>query len=130
MDCLIRLRGSEGRQLGLGDFLVGEDQAAGQEPDTLRGFRGKPGAAPRPHITLQWSRGGARIGIGSNGHLITEQSYVAPKAGLVATSLIVSSAALSDEPKITVLYSHYQPQNSEEFDKYYYAKHIPMVYSV
>jgi uncharacterized protein (TIGR02118 family) len=50
------------------------------------------------------------------------------KAGMVATSLIVSSAALSDELKITVLYS--QPQNSEEFDKYYYAKHMPMVYAV
>jgi hypothetical protein len=50
------------------------------------------------------------------------------KAGMVATLLIVSSAALSDELKITVLYS--QPQNPEEFDKYYYAKHMPMVYAV
>src|ERR1700740_2792956 len=50
------------------------------------------------------------------------------KAGMVAASLIVSSAALSDELKITVLYS--QPQNSQEFDKYYYAKHMPMVYAV
>jgi uncharacterized protein (TIGR02118 family) len=50
------------------------------------------------------------------------------KAGMVATSLIVSSAALSDDLKITVLYN--QPQNSEEFDKYYYAKHMPMVYAV
>ena len=49
------------------------------------------------------------------------------KAGMVAASLVVSSAALSDELKITVLYS--QPQNSQEFDKYYYAKHMPMVYA-
>jgi uncharacterized protein (TIGR02118 family) len=50
------------------------------------------------------------------------------KAGVVAASLIVSSAALSDELKITVLYS--QPQNSQEFDKYYFGKHMPMVYAV
>ena len=50
------------------------------------------------------------------------------KAGMVAASLVVSSAALSDELKITVLYS--QPQNSQEFDNYYYAKHMPMVYAV
>ena len=50
------------------------------------------------------------------------------KAGMVAASLVVSSAALSDELKITALYS--QPQNSQEFDNYYYAKHMPMVYAV
>ncbi len=46
------------------------------------------------------------------------------KAGMVAASLVVSSAALSDELKITALYS--QPQNSQEFD----AKHMPLVYAV
>jgi len=49
-------------------------------------------------------------------------------AGLVAASLIVSSAALADELKVTVLYS--QPKSAEEFDKYYYSKHMPMVYAV
>jgi uncharacterized protein (TIGR02118 family) len=50
------------------------------------------------------------------------------RAGIIATSLILSSAALSEELKITVLYS--QPKNAEEFDKYYYAKHMPKVYAV
>ena len=50
------------------------------------------------------------------------------KAGLIAASLIVSSAALADELKVTVLYS--QPKNAEEFDKYYYGKHMPMLYAV
>jgi uncharacterized protein (TIGR02118 family) len=50
------------------------------------------------------------------------------KAGIVAASLIVSSAALSAELKLTVLYSH--PRNVEEFDKYYYGKHMPMVYAL
>ena len=50
------------------------------------------------------------------------------RAGLVATSLIFSSAALSDELKITVLYN--QPKNAEEFDKYYFGKHMPMVYAL
>lgn len=50
------------------------------------------------------------------------------KAGLVAASLIVSSAALADELKVTVLYS--QPKSAEEFDKYYYGKHVPMLYAV
>src|SRR5262245_17924085 len=50
------------------------------------------------------------------------------RAGIVAISLIVSSAALSEEFKITVLYS--QPKNAAEFDKYYFGKHMPMVYAL
>lgn len=51
------------------------------------------------------------------------------RAAIVAASLAISSAAsLADEIKVTVLYR--QPQNAEEFDKYYYGKHMPMVYAV
>jgi len=50
------------------------------------------------------------------------------RVGIIATSLIVSSVALSEELKITVLYK--QPQNTEEFDKYYFGKHMPMVYAL
>ena len=50
------------------------------------------------------------------------------RAGAIAISLIVSSAALSQELKITVLYS--QPKNSQDFDKYYFSKHMPMVYAL
>ena len=50
------------------------------------------------------------------------------RTAVIAISLIVSSAALSEEFKITVLYS--QPKNAEEFDKYYFGKHMPMVYAL
>ena len=50
------------------------------------------------------------------------------RAGVIAISLIVSSAAPSEEFKITVLYS--QPKSAEEFDKYYFGKHMPMVYAL
>ena len=50
------------------------------------------------------------------------------RAGFIAASMIVSSAAAAEEIKVTVLYS--QPQNAEEFDKYYYGKHMPMVSGV
>jgi uncharacterized protein (TIGR02118 family) len=50
------------------------------------------------------------------------------RAGILAASLIISSAATSEELKLTVLYK--QPQNAEEFDKYYFGKHMPMVYAL
>ena len=50
------------------------------------------------------------------------------RAGILAASLIISSAATSEELKITVLYK--QPLNAEEFDKYYFGKHMPMVYAL
>jgi uncharacterized protein (TIGR02118 family) len=50
------------------------------------------------------------------------------RAGVIAATMIVSSAAVAEEIKVTVLYS--QPQNAEEFDKYYYGKHMPMIYAV
>jgi len=50
------------------------------------------------------------------------------RAGVIAISLIVSSAVQSEEFKITVLYS--QPKSAEEFDKYYFGKHMPMVYAL
>jgi uncharacterized protein (TIGR02118 family) len=36
--------------------------------------------------------------------------------------------AFAGEMKITVLYN--QPKSTEEFDKYYFSKHMPMVYAV
>jgi uncharacterized protein (TIGR02118 family) len=46
----------------------------------------------------------------------------------VAASLLLPSAAFAGEIKITVLYG--QPKSAEEFDKYYFGKHMPMVYAV
>src|SRR6185369_3827577 len=40
----------------------------------------------------------------------------------------ISSTVLAAEVKVTVLYS--QPKSAEEFDKYYFGKHMPMVYAV
>jgi uncharacterized protein (TIGR02118 family) len=47
---------------------------------------------------------------------------------VVAGSLVLPSAAFAAEVKITVLYN--QPKSAEEFDKYYFTKHMPMVYAV
>ena len=46
----------------------------------------------------------------------------------VAASLLLPSVAFAGEIKITVLYG--QPKSAEEFDKYYFGKHMPMVYAV
>jgi uncharacterized protein (TIGR02118 family) len=50
------------------------------------------------------------------------------KPTVVAASLLISSVALAGEVKITALYS--QPKSTEEFDKYYYGTHMPMVYAI
>jgi uncharacterized protein (TIGR02118 family) len=50
------------------------------------------------------------------------------KSVVVAASLLIPSMAFAGEVKITVLYK--QPKSAEEFDKYYFAKHMPMVYAV
>jgi uncharacterized protein (TIGR02118 family) len=50
------------------------------------------------------------------------------KSAVFAASLLIPSAALAAEAKVTVLYS--QPKSPEEFDKYYYGTHMPMVYAV
>jgi uncharacterized protein (TIGR02118 family) len=50
------------------------------------------------------------------------------KPVVVAASLLIPSVAFAGEVKITVLYN--QPKNAEEFDKYYFSKHMPMVYAV
>jgi uncharacterized protein (TIGR02118 family) len=50
------------------------------------------------------------------------------KSVVVAASLLIPSVAFAGEVKITVLYK--QPKSAEEFDKYYFAKHMPMVYAV
>ena len=50
------------------------------------------------------------------------------KSVIVAASLLIPSVAFAGEVKITVLYK--QPKSAEEFDKYYFAKHMPMVYAV
>ena len=50
------------------------------------------------------------------------------KSVVVAASLLIPSVAFTGEMKITVLY--HQPKSTEEFDKYYFSKHMPMVYAV
>jgi uncharacterized protein (TIGR02118 family) len=50
------------------------------------------------------------------------------KQVIVAASLFLPSVAFAGEIKITVLYG--QPKSAEEFDKYYFGKHMPMVYAV
>jgi uncharacterized protein (TIGR02118 family) len=42
--------------------------------------------------------------------------------------LLTCWPAFAAELKITILYG--QPQSAEAFDKYYYAKHMPMIYAV
>jgi uncharacterized protein (TIGR02118 family) len=46
----------------------------------------------------------------------------------IAVSLLVSSAALAAEAKVTVLYA--QPKSVEEFDKHYFEKHVPMLHAI
>jgi len=46
----------------------------------------------------------------------------------LAWFLLACGPAFSAELKITALYS--QPQSAEEFDKYYYSKHMPLIYAV
>src|SRR5262245_55811378 len=50
------------------------------------------------------------------------------QVGLIAGSLAFGQAVHAQEVKLTALYS--QPKNAEEFDKYYYGKHMPLVYAV
>ena len=46
----------------------------------------------------------------------------------IAAGILISSTAFAAEVKITVLYA--QPKSVEDFDKYYFEKHMPMVYAV
>jgi uncharacterized protein (TIGR02118 family) len=50
------------------------------------------------------------------------------KSVIVAACLLIPSVVFAGEMKITVLY--HQPKSAEEFDKYYFTKHMPMVYAV
>lgn len=50
------------------------------------------------------------------------------KSALVVACVMASSSALAAEAKITLYYG--QPKSAEEFDKYYYEKHLPRVYAV
>jgi uncharacterized protein (TIGR02118 family) len=50
------------------------------------------------------------------------------KSVVVAAFLLIPSVTFAGEMKITVLY--HQPKSAEEFDKYYFGKHMPMVYAV
>jgi uncharacterized protein (TIGR02118 family) len=50
------------------------------------------------------------------------------RSATIAVAIFASSTAFAVEAKITVLYA--QPKNVEEFDKYYFEKHMPMVYAV
>src|SRR5262245_46580442 len=49
-------------------------------------------------------------------------------ASFLALFLFACWPACSAELKVTVLYNH--PKSTVEFDKYYYGKHMPMVYAV
>ena len=53
---------------------------------------------------------------------------IALRSAAIAAGIFVSSAAFAAEVKITVLYA--QPKSVEEFDKYYFEKHMPMVYAI
>ena len=53
---------------------------------------------------------------------------IALKSAAIAAGILISSMAFAAEVKITVLYA--QPKSVEEFDKYYFEKHMPMVYAV
>jgi len=53
---------------------------------------------------------------------------LALKSAVIAAGVFISSTVLAAEVKVTVLYS--QPKSAEEFDKYYFGKHMPMVYAV
>src|SRR6202162_3500914 len=53
---------------------------------------------------------------------------IALKSALIAAGVLISSTVLAAEAKVTVLYS--QPKSAEEFDKYYFEKHMPMVYAI
>jgi uncharacterized protein (TIGR02118 family) len=53
---------------------------------------------------------------------------IALRSAAIAAGILVSSTAFAAEAKITVLYA--QPKSVEEFDKYYFEKHMPMVYAV
>jgi uncharacterized protein (TIGR02118 family) len=46
----------------------------------------------------------------------------------IALGVLFSSNTLAAEAEITVLYA--QPKSIDEFDKYYFEKHMPMVYAV
>ena len=50
------------------------------------------------------------------------------KSVVVAAFVLIPSVAFAGEMKITVLY--HQPKSAGEFDKYYFGKHMPMVYAV
>ena len=50
------------------------------------------------------------------------------KSAIVAACVMASSSALATEAKITQYYG--QPKSTEDFDKYFYEKHLPRVYAV
>ena len=47
---------------------------------------------------------------------------------MVGAFMIAATPLLAAEAKITLYYG--QPKSAEEFDKYYYEKHLPRVYAV
>ena len=53
---------------------------------------------------------------------------IALKPAAIVASLLMSSAALAAEAKITVLYA--QPKSAEEFDKHYFEKHVPIAKTI
>src|SRR6202167_809012 len=57
-----------------------------------------------------------------------EDAMIALRSAAIAAGILISSTAFAAEIKITVLYA--QPKSVEEFDKYYFEKHMPPVYAV
>jgi hypothetical protein len=61
-------------------------------------------------------------------HKKREDEMIALRSAAIAAGILASSTAFAAEAKITVLYA--QPKSVEEFDKYYFEKHMPLVYAV
>jgi uncharacterized protein (TIGR02118 family) len=57
-----------------------------------------------------------------------EDEMIALRSAAIVAGILASSAAFAAEAKITVVYA--QPKSVEEFDKYYFEKHMPLVYAV
>src|SRR5262249_5912022 len=50
------------------------------------------------------------------------------QVGLIIALLAFGHAVQATQVNLTALYN--QPKNAEEFDKYYYGKHMPLVYAI
>ena len=57
-----------------------------------------------------------------------EDDVIALKLTAMAAGLVFSTAVFAADAKITVLYA--QPKSTEEFDKHYFEKHVPMLNAI